>query len=369
MVWFRNDEGAMFTSIQIQNFRSLRSASVSKLRRLNIVTGRNAGGKTSLLEAVFLNAGAASPSLLFSINTFRGDAVLHQDTDRVFSTCFADMDFRKSVVISVDERRQHRSRSRVLTMTGQTSTQVRPGQSRPETFLSGIRLGFDGPSGKATGTAELDFSYDPSLPPGTLATAPIKFVGDQQKDVVYAQFLSPYIRDVYQETYNQLAAVIKDKGIDQILGILGLIQAKVKNLVALSEMGQPMIYVDTGAEKLLPASVLGSGFFHILKLALAMSQIDRGILVVDELEDGLHYRTFPKVFAAIIDFLETKTDAQFFIATHSAELIDAALQVAADKKFEDYCLLNMVASDLGPQIRYFGPDEIAFAKDLDAELR
>lgn len=359
----------MFTSIQIQNFRSLRSASVSKLRRLNIITGRNAGGKTSLLEAIFLNAGAANPGLLFSINTFRGDAALHQETDRVFSTCFADMDFRKSVVISVSERRQHQDRSRVLTLTGQTSTQVRVGQSRPETFLSGIQLGFNGPSGKTVATAELDFSREPSLPSGASFKAPIKFTGGDQKDLVFAQFLSPYIRDVYQDTYGQLTAVIKDKGVDEILQVLGLIQADVKDLVALSEMGEPMIYVDTGAERLLPASVLGAGFFHILRLALAMSQIERGIIIVDELEDGLHYRTFPKVFAAIIDFLEAKTDAQFFVATHSAELIDAALQVAANRKFDDYCLLNMAGSDLGPQIRYFGSDEITFAKDLDAELR
>jgi hypothetical protein len=359
----------MFTSIQIQNFRSLRSVSASKLRRLNIVTGRNAGGKTSFLEAVFLNAGGANAGLLFSINTFRGDTIIHQETDRVFSTCFTNMDFRKSVVISVSERRQHRDRSRVLTLTGQTSTQVRLGQSRPETFLSGIQLGFAGPSGKATASAELDFSVDPNLPPGNPPKTPIKLSGGDQKDLVFAQFLSPYIRDAYQETYAQLTAVIKEKSIDRILHVLGLIQTKVKNLVTLSEVGEPMIYVDTGGDRLLPASVLGAGFFHLLKLSLAMSQIDRGIIIIDELEDGLHYRTFPKVLAAIIEFLETKTDAQIFIATHSAELIDAALQVAAERKFQDYCLLNLVESDLGPQIRYFGPDEIAFAKDLDAELR
>lgn len=358
----------MFTSIQIQNFRSLRSVSVSKLRRLNIITGRNAGGKTSLLEAVFLNAGAANPGLLFSINTFRGDTILHRETDRVFSTCFADMDFRKSVVISVSERRQHRDRSRVLTLTGQTSTQVRLGQSRPETFLSGIQLGFAGPSGRTTASAELDFTSEPSLTLGTQRT-PVKISVGDQKDLVFAQFLSPYIRDAYQETYMQLTSVIKDKGVDNILQVLGLIQAKVKNLVALSEMGEPMIYVDTGGPRLLPASVLGAGFFHLLRLALAMSQVERGIVIIDELEDGLHYRTLPKVLSAIIEFLEEKTDAQVFIATHSAELITAALQAAAERKFEDYCLLNMVASDLGPQVRYFGSDEIAFAKDLDAELR
>jgi hypothetical protein len=197
----------------------------------------------------------------------------------------------------------------------------------------------------------------------------VKLNVDAQKDMIFAQFLSPYIGNIYEEAHKQLSVVMRDKGVEAILGTLNLIQTKINDVVALSEQGQPMIYVDTGGPKLLPASVLGAGFFHILKLALAMSQIDRGILLIDELEDGLHYRTFPRILTAVIEFLETRTDAQVFIATHSAELIDAAIQVAAQRKFRDFCLLNMIGSDLGPQVRYFDYDEIAFAKDLDAELR
>jgi predicted ATPase len=364
-------EDPMLTGLQIQNFRSLRNTSVSKLKRLNLITGRNAGGKTSLLEAVFLNAGAANASLLFSINTFRGDAVLHPETDRVFSTCFSDLDVRKTIILSADERRQLKSRSRVLTITGQTNTQVKLGQSRPSTFLSGVQMRFEGPNGSSTSSASLDFPTDPSavIPAGQILL-PVKVSGGPKpKDVIFGQFLSPYIRDAYQETYNSLTAVIKEKGLAEILRTLELIQAKVKGLEALTEQGQPMIYVDTGGPKLLPASVLGAGFFHILRLALSMSQIDRGILLVDELEDGLHYKTFPRVVSTIIEFLQTRTDTQAFIATHSAELIDAALEAAKVSDFHDFCLLNLIATPEGNQIRYFDPEEIAFAKDLDAELR
>jgi hypothetical protein len=186
---------------------------------------------------------------------------------------------------------------------------------------------------------------------------------------MFAQFLSPYIRDVYAETYGQLTRIIKDKGVESILEILSMIQSKVRNLVAIAELGEPMIYVDTGAPKLLPASVLGAGFLHILRLALAMAQLERGILLVDELEDGLHYKTFPLVFGAIIEFLQTRSDVQVFIATHSAELMDAAIAIAAEKQFDSFCLLNMMTSPQGPEIRYFDPSEIKFAKDVDAELR
>ncbi|WP_315812607.1 AAA family ATPase [Bradyrhizobium sp. SZCCHNR2028] len=359
----------MLTGLQVQNFRSLRDASVSKLKRLNLVTGRNAGGKTSLLEAVFLNCGGANANLLFSINTFRGDTVLHAETDRVFSTCFSNLDIRKTITISADEKRQLKSRPRVLTIDGQTSTQTKLGQARPSTFLSGVHVRFSGANGKSSSTVSMEYS-DPTLPVGLPPASPIHHTGGPNpKDVIFGQFLSPYVREAYHETYNQLTEVIKEKGVESLLKTLQLIQADIHGLEALTEQGQPMIYVDTGASKLLPASVLGAGFFHVLRLALSMSRIERGILLIDELEDGLHYKTFPRVLSAIIDFLEHGKDTQAFITTHSSELIDSALKVVQERGFNDFCLLNMTRSDDGTKIAYFSPDEVAYAKELEAELR
>ena len=80
----------MFKSIQVSNFRSLRDVKVQKLKRINLVTGSNGGGKTSFLEAIFLNAGAANANLAFSVNAFRGDNVITPVIDRVFRSWFWD---------------------------------------------------------------------------------------------------------------------------------------------------------------------------------------------------------------------------------------------------------------------------------------
>ena len=64
----------MLKNIRIENFRGIESLDIRRLKRLNLVTGKNGGGKTTLLEAVFLNAGAANASLTLSIANFRGDS-------------------------------------------------------------------------------------------------------------------------------------------------------------------------------------------------------------------------------------------------------------------------------------------------------
>jgi AAA15 family ATPase/GTPase len=43
----------MLRALRIENFRGIKRLEIRRLQRLNLVTGKNAGGKTSLLEAVF----------------------------------------------------------------------------------------------------------------------------------------------------------------------------------------------------------------------------------------------------------------------------------------------------------------------------
>jgi AAA15 family ATPase/GTPase len=46
----------MFKSVRIQNFRQFKDLKLDNLAQINLITGRNGAGKTSLLEAVYLLA-------------------------------------------------------------------------------------------------------------------------------------------------------------------------------------------------------------------------------------------------------------------------------------------------------------------------
>jgi predicted ATPase len=361
----------MFKSIEIDNFRLFKHLSLNKLKRFNLITGRNASGKTTLLEAIFLNAGGGNPELVFAINNFRGDEVLHAETDRAIATCFFELDPANVVRIACQEERTAKARTRALTMNAQVTTETRIGQSRPEKALSGLRMRFSGAHGTVEASATLDvaaFAMSPT--PAATPKSPLKFERGELRDLLYAQFLSPYLRAMYQDVYRQLSQLLKSKGLVQVLGILEAVGYKVLNIVPIVEAAtQPMIYVDVGQPKLIPVSVMGAGFIHVLKLALALSEVDRGILLIDELEDGLHYSTFERVINALLESVEQKRDLQVFVATHSAELIDAAISATRQRKFDDFCLINLVPSKEGPKPNYYDKREIAYAKDLEAELR
>jgi predicted ATPase len=362
----------MLTSIQVSNFRSLRDVKVHKLKRLNLVTGSNGGGKTSFLEAIFLNAGAANAGLAFSINSFRGDNIITPAFDRVFRSWFWELDPKHSIRISAEALVQVRSRGRTLLIDALLQSQATPGRSDNETMITGVRFNFTGPAGKATGSARITPpAPGPLLFPGQpqVAQPPISVEADQiQKDAIYAQFISPYIRDIYQEVSSQLIEVIKNKEVETLVETLSIIEPEVRNIVPITEWGQANIYIDIGLQRLLPLFVLGSGFLHLLRIALALSAIKDGIIIIDELEDGLHYSVLPRIVTTIIQAIEN-SKVQFFISTHSADLIKVFIEAAKERHFDNMCLVNLVGGDGPVETRYFDRSELDFAAEYGAELR
>ena len=61
----------MLERLQIRNYRAFRDLEMPRLSRVNLVAGRNNAGKTSLLEAIFLLAGAGRPALAMNGNILR----------------------------------------------------------------------------------------------------------------------------------------------------------------------------------------------------------------------------------------------------------------------------------------------------------
>jgi hypothetical protein len=89
--------------------------------------------------------------------------------------------------------------------------------------------------------------------------------------------------------------------------------------------GNPRVYVDLGEPRLLPLSLLGSGVVRALGIASAIPLYKEGVLLVDEIENGI-YHTRLHDFWNAIDHMAKLFNVQIVATTHSAECLTAAIE-------------------------------------------
>jgi len=82
----------MLDSLYIKNFRNLKEFRIGSVDRINLITGKNNTGKSSILEAIAIYASQADFSLIFQLLNHRGEDFFRKNynsTDSKDTTEFA----------------------------------------------------------------------------------------------------------------------------------------------------------------------------------------------------------------------------------------------------------------------------------------
>jgi hypothetical protein len=136
------------------------------------------------------------------------------------------------------------------------------------------------------------------------------------------------------QRYSQLETVGRQ---DEVLESLKIVEPRLKRLAVLVTGGLPMINGDIGIGRLVPLPLLGEGTVRLLEILLAISTTRDGVVLIDEIENGLHYSVLKKVWKAIAQYAR-KSNTQIVITTHSWESIEAAHQAFSEDYVYDFCL-------------------------------
>ncbi len=91
---------AMFECLQIRNFRGFNELKIDQLSDINLIAGKNNVGKTSLLEAIFLLAGAGNAQMAVNVNIIRGlDTISVPPGEPLWKQLFSNLDMGQSIEI------------------------------------------------------------------------------------------------------------------------------------------------------------------------------------------------------------------------------------------------------------------------------
>jgi len=84
-----------------------------------------------------------------------------------------------------------------------------------------------------------------------------------------------------------------------------------------------------GAEEPVPLGTLGEGVSRILTVALHLALTRGGYLLIDEIENGLHWSVMPKVWRFLVETAVAR-DVQVFATTHSKDWVEGLARLHRD---------------------------------------
>jgi len=321
-----------FNNISIYNFRGIDDAKLEGLADLNLVVGKNNSGKSSILEAFFVLSGMSNPQVLLDINFIRN---LKLNNDNDFRYVFKNLNLAKPIELSGEVDNVPRSckimpykdneRSIILPQNNISSNQASIEASfspfKVSSSLMSEKVKLEN-KGRAVDGLEISFKNDERTEEHayiSLKSEKIE-ISEAYEEELSVQYLNS--QSILMGMID-LSSMVKKKQIKELVNILKEIEPQLNDIQIVNDNE---IYCDVGKAELLPIGIMGDGMRRILGVLSAMYDMTGGVLLLDEVENGLHYSSL-KVFWKAVFMLQKKLDVQIIATTHSYEALGALADV------------------------------------------
>ena len=380
----------MYSSFRVQNFRGFKDLRLDDMARVNLIAGKNNTGKTALLEAILTYTGQYDSSMLLRIPADKRRSFksyrLEEGTELInpgWPLIFHNFETSKPInLCGQNAKLEKHERKENGTGTGKSQ--------HLEISLDDVdSLPFDLTTRRSNLERVVDengrvlvyregHNYWISFNPYTWSrNTSAAFIGvpkseDVQRDTKYNSRFLPVNATLSADDEASLYTDVRRTGQDKfLLSIASKIEPRTKHIELLhngletelhghlEELNQP-----------LPFSSMGEGMRRIISLMLAIATTENGIVLMDEIENGLHHSVHVDVWRAIAE-AASAYNVQIFATTHSLEMIQAAHKAFLDDEPYDFRLHRLDRSTKTNEIvpTTYNRFSMSAAIDLEAEVR
>lgn len=358
----RSGEGGykMIEAIDIENFRCFEKVSLDDLRTVNLVVGKNGSGKTAFLEALYFTLG--SPALAFKIKGWRGLGAQAQFTEAtesrnaVWRDLFFGFDQTRVVRIGFNGTGELERSVRITCSRNQLEFIAKPKSRSIHSQISDI--------------PPIEFHYASR---GRLATVRPEFGGEGIKiegglEPARGSFFPSTLQIDPQETARHFSSLSRQGKVAPVVAALRKVFPMIKGLSLEMEGLISMVYAELeGVPEKVPLGLISSGVSKILAILVAIANQHGGIVIVDEIENGLYYDRMADVWRTLRQFCFDE-EVQLFASSHSAECL-RSLESVIEEYPEEFSLLRTVQEKSGCVVRHFQGDQFLAALEEHMEVR
>lgn len=352
-------------SLEISDFRIFHHLEIAKLGRVNLITGKNSVGKTCLLEALRLYANAGSPSVLRQLLAERDqlyrlparrdaphDSEIEPDSVDAIRYLFhngGDV-FQQQPPIRIGplhdpQRRLSIEPTLLVTEIGadrvrrlrRLAPSVQPAMDLGLSIPTSIENTLPGLSVKLGSSDEQVFSVSTvyGRTSAELRVDPPLFTARY----VPAQSLeSGELRDLWEKvTLTELESTVL-----QAMNVVAPRRIEGINIVGARDMrsGDTVIVKLQDEDQPVTLRSLGAGLVRAFGVALALVRSKGGMLLIDEIDSGLHYSVQYGLWQLMLSVAQ-QLNIQIFATTHSWDAVASFQQATKENKGVDGMLVRL----------------------------
>ena len=363
--------GRHIQEFTIHAFKGIRELTLGHLNAINILTGDNNSGKTSVLELLSTLDNPQNTStwaLCARTDKLRTRDRLYfhgfynmfpvDDDEKKISYTFVDWDgMPNSVTLTAEVEETQLSEREMHRLNGL----FRAGSAKQEdeivdALCMHLCTNINGE------IAVEDTIYD--------FQTRIRREVNKKVSFVRAIYVSPI--EHANSTFSINHILSEPELYEEMLGILRIFDEGIININALKNDSNPFyteyMVLNRNHAKALPLAAYGDGMKKAMLLSSAVVRARNGLLLLDEFETAIHTSAMDSIFSWLL-CSALKLNVQVFLASHSKEAIEKIMQCSAELQpyINLYTLYNFEGKNY---VRMMGCQEAINAKDnLGLELR
>jgi AAA15 family ATPase/GTPase len=313
----------MITNLEIKNFRGFEQTKLENLKHINIVVGANGSGKTALFEAIYLALGV-NPAKYFNFRRWRGLGEWGGHISDLWSDLFFNSNSKEPITIEYSGSNPHNRTLEILYDV--EAPIIIPNNEQLSSLANTPPLIF---KWKKDGVEQTTHC--------SITNNGISLTGSRDPHASSFFTSLPMLEPVVvSQQFSQLSINGKVKSvIESMKRIFPMIQ----DLSVENPTGIPMVWANLeNVEGKRPLGLVSTGINKILGILLAVFIQTNGVVIIDEIENGLYYKTMPKIWEELYQFSK-ENNTQLFISSHNLEALQSLLPILK-KNENDFSLIR-----------------------------
>ena len=374
----------MLKSLVINNFRGHCKLKLSGLQSVNLLVGMNNSGKTSVLEAIELLASRGSFESIWQMASRRGERIVVQEpgtrySESDLSQLFNGRQIELGSTITVLANTENGEESIKLSIVAENEQNL---------FSESEDVDDDDSTGSSgfVGSVELCVQWYGGGAPGEYRI-PISRRRGISSRLVARQIIS---RDKNPVNYVSTAALSVDEVLtlfdevvltdeeDLLVEVLQFIEPSIDRVASVASDRSRLssrssrggiVVKQRGSRRRIPIGSMGDGIWRLMGIALALVNSKDGVLLIDEVDTGLHYTVLSDLWHLVAK-TSKRLNVQVFATTHSRDCYESLASIITEGGSQSRATASIQRIDPdGEGTTAFTEAEIVAAAERGIEVR